>query len=402
MFLMWAVGLWSLQVSADDCSINEGTTNEGTALLQSKLHRVGAEVDVNCLSSKCAPKVVFPMQALGPFSMVKANITGLTLAGNKGKWILQTAKGPVEGQMASFLTHDEKTYRETLAEAETMVISAVSQMDMSDIGGAVQSVVGMIGGSFGAFKQLTHLEQYWLNVSKVGWAYPNLAAQADASNDVGSFLKTGGFVTLNEDNGIIDVLEIKPGAQNPTFSLPFGHPFAVTESEWTTSCAGKTSPITIQAIKDKGVSEYCWTENNGVCERGCFLYKSTTAYFGFKVLAAKAMSNGMKTQGVMEKLIRHVMSVDPKLVQDISQMASGQKQPAEILVKVKKLIHDLDPSVDMAFVDKFFEVFIQKISSVPGPLKNQIIGVLAGHLQQKMAAAQAAQPAAGPAAQGGR
>lgn len=388
MFLNWAIGLWSLQVSAD-------STNEGTALLQSKLHRVGAEVDVNCLSSKCAPKVVFPMPALGPFSMVKANITGLTLADKNSKWILQTTTGPVEGQMASFLTHDEQSYRETVAEAETMVVSALAQLDLSNIGAAAQSVMGMIGGSFGSFKQLTHLEQYWLNVSKVGWAYPNLAAQANANNDVGSFLKTGGFVMLAEDNSIIDVLEIKPGAQNPTFSLPFGHPFAITQSEWTTSCGGKSSPITIAKIKDKGVSEYCWTENQGACQRGCFLYKSTNVYFGFKVLAAKAMSNGMKTQGVLEKLIRHVMSVDPSLAQDISQMANGQKQPAEIVGKLKKLIHDLDPTVDMAYIDKFFEVMMQKISSIPGPMKNQLVGVLAGHLQQKMAAGQAAAPAAG-------
>jgi ferredoxin-like protein FixX len=146
-------------------------------------------------------------------------------------------------------------------------------------------------------------------VDRVAWAYPDNAAYDEMLVGLSSdgddhtdgrytetmthrFLRTGGFVYLNEAGVAVALKEIEKAppalivAEEAQLTLTFGEPQGITEDQANHACPGGFAPITIQSLRDAGALEYCWDKSNTLsfCPHGCFTYR-TEGLEGLGVIA---------------------------------------------------------------------------------------------------------------------
>jgi hypothetical protein len=114
------------------------------------------------------------------------------------------------------------------------------------------------------------------------------------------FLRTGGFVYLNEAGAAIALKELSIAppalivAEDAQLTLTFDAPQGVTVDQANHACPGGFSPVTMEALRDGGAVDYCWDKTNTLsfCPHGCFIYNSESlegfGYIAFPILDSTA------------------------------------------------------------------------------------------------------------------
>jgi hypothetical protein len=146
-------------------------------------------------------------------------------------------------------------------------------------------------------------------VNRIAWAYPDAAAYDEMLAATGTeytetmahrFLRTGGFIYLNEAGAAVALKEISPAPpaltvpEDAQLTLTFDPPEGITEDQAVHACPGGFSPITIQSLRDAGALEYCWDKSGTLsfCPHGCFTYKTEglegLGYISFPVTESTA------------------------------------------------------------------------------------------------------------------
>lgn len=171
---------------------------------------------------------------------------------------------------------------------------------------SVQFEGGSYSGRLSMFASVTLPaldEAFGVSVAQVAWAYPDPQGTAEMITLHGEdypetmqhrFIRTGGFVYLNDAGVPVALKEISPSAsslgQNAELTLHFGEHRIITEAQGLAACPRGYNTITLASLNEAGAEAYCWNFDATIdfCSHGCFLYRTTSGYIGFPVTEAPA------------------------------------------------------------------------------------------------------------------
>jgi len=119
-------------------------------------------------------------------------------------------------------------------------------------------------------------------VSSYAWAYPADGQQfstTDGETALFRFLRTGGYVYLNEAGATVALKAVTPwiGADDEAqMTLHWLEPVSLSEPDATSACDGMHL-VTSGRLQFGGATDYCWAPadtNLAGCEHGCFIFKT--------------------------------------------------------------------------------------------------------------------------------